>query len=771
MERRIGVRSLGALLVIAALTVPLCAQTAQILLPLTLNEVAKGEVSVIIRGEEIFVRPSDLERAGLTGDAWHRALTSARLRSGAVIDAGGTEYIALSAFSPDLTFEFDEANLALSIAAAPAMLAPTSLSIAAGRPKEIVYSKDTSTFFNYSATIGRANQKGFFGETGTSIGGNLLLNSFAKSPSQGFARLMSSYTIDDRQRLRRFTLGDANVSSDSLGASALVGGVTVSRNFNLDPYFVRFPGLNFRGTALTPSRVDVYVNGAIVSQKELPPGPFELRDIPVSAGSGNAQIVVRDAFGREQTMATPFYYSTEVLAKGISEYVYSAGFLRKDFGRRSFSYGDPALAGVHRIGLTEDLTVGGRVELSRGVISAGPRASKRTRFGDFGAAVAFSSENGHTGSAAELGYRYLGRRFSFGGTGRLMTNEYANLTLRRADDRPTNDSAVFITLLTGHASLSLVATRTTRRDSPGIDTISALTNMPVGKRASLFVSVGSVNEGAGRRAQAFAGLSFLLGSSTTANLSVEHREGKARVVTDVQKAIGARTGYGYHLQAAGTTDEHNGLGSVEYQNEVGRYEVNVNPFDRSQGPTLTASGGVVYEKGAFVLTRAVQDSFAVVRVPGVKNVRVYASNIPVGRTDDNGNLLVPNLLSYYGNRLSIDDRDIPLNYEVQATERMIAPPYRGGAFVEFPVRQIRSVTGSLVIASGEVPAYGELTVSAAGESFVSPLGRNGEFYLENVPAGSHPATIDYKLGACSFTLTIPPGKESVVKLGRISCTP
>ncbi len=28
------------------------------------------------------------------------------------------------------------------------------------------------------------------------------------------------------------------------------------RNFNLDPYFVRFPPLNFRGMATTPSRVD-----------------------------------------------------------------------------------------------------------------------------------------------------------------------------------------------------------------------------------------------------------------------------------------------------------------------------------------------------------------------------------------------------------------------------------------------------------------------------------------------------------------------------------
>src|SRR5205085_9737997 len=131
------------------------------------------------------------------------------------------------------------------------------------------------------------------------------------------------------------------------------------------------------------------------------------------------------------------------------------------------------------------------------------------------------------------------------------------------------------------------------------------------------------------------------------------------------------------------------------------------------------------------------------------------SNVPVGRTDANGDLLVPNLLSYYGNRISIDDRDVPLNYEVLATERTVAPPFRGGAFIEFPVRQIRTVTGSVVVAPDVVPAYGQLTVMSGQQSFVSPLGRNGEFYLENISSGTYPATIDYKLGSCNFNLQVP----------------
>lgn len=772
MQRRQTVNALLAFVWVAALTMsarPLAAADKLIPLPLTFNEAGKGDIEVIIIGDDVFVRPHDLEEAGVTGPMWQRVLTFARLRGGSHFEFNGQEYISLLSLSPLLTYKFDEANLTLAVTARPDLLVANALSVVGGPPKDIVYTKDTSTFFNYAVTAGSGNQKSFFGETGTSVAGNLLVNSLTKTPNQSWSRLLSSYDIDDRPHLRRWTVGDANVTSDSLGASVLVGGVTVSRNFNLDPYFVRFPPLNFHGMALTPSRVDVYVNGAIVSQQEIPPGPFELRNIPVAAGAGNAQIVVRDVFGREQTMASPYYYSTDVLAKGISEYIYSAGFVRQNFGLRSFDYGEPAVVGFHRIGVTDDLTLGGRFEASRDVVSGGPRATKRTPFGDVGLAVAFSEEKGHAGAASELGYRYLGRRFSFGGTARFLTHDYANLSLRRTNDRPLSESSIFATMLLSRASLSVLWNRANMRDSISTDAIAFLTNMPVSRRASLFVSLGSADEGRGRRPQAFAGLSFLIGSTTTANVSVEHRDGKSRMLTDIQKSIGVGTGYGYRLSAGGTPDQHNGSGAVEYQTDFGRYEMDFDPFGNGQRPTFLASGGLVYEKGAVLLTRPVQDSFAVVRVPGVSNVRVYSSNLPIGRTDDNGDLLVPNLLSYYGNRLRIDDRDVPLNYEVLATERTIAPPYRGGAFVEFPVRKIQTVTGTVVIGKDLVPSYGQLTVKGGSGEFVSPLGRGAEFYLENVPAGIYPATIDYKQGTCKFSLQIPSGNEPVVKLGRLTC--
>ena len=167
-----------------------------------------------------------------------------------------------------------------------------------------------------------------------------------------------------------------------------------------------------------------------------------------------------------------------------------------------------------------------------------------------------------------------------------------------------------------------------------------------------------------------------------------------------------------------------------------------------------------------------QESFALIRVPGVPNVRVYLSNQLVGRTDSNGDLLVPNLLSYYGNSIRIDDRDIPLDYDVREVEETIAPPYRGGAFVEFPVQRVRTIVGSVVMKTPEgevIPAFGELNVTDRLKTYTSPLGRHGELYLENVPPGTFNGTVEFSGGACSVAIVVPPTSGNVVKLGRLLC--
>ena len=166
--------------------------------------------------------------------------------------------------------------------------------------------------------------------------------------------------------------------------------------------------------------------------------------------------------------------------------------------------------------------------------------------------------------------------------------------------------------------------------------------------------------------------------------------------------------------------------------------------------SASVAGALVTIGGGVYASRPVQDSFALVQVPGVEGVRGFASNQEIGRTDRSGNLLVPDLQAYYGNLLHISDSDIPFQYSVGDVGMTLALPYRGGARAVFPVMLLRRIMGTIRIAqAGEerVPEYGEIVLTAGSEPLNSPVGSSGDFYFENLAPGRYPARVQDGKGA------------------------
>ena len=177
---------------------------------------------------------------------------------------------------------------------------------------------------------------------------------------------------------------------------------------------------------------------------------------------------------------------------------------------------------------------------------------------------------------------------------------------------------------------------------------------------SLFVSGGLAKQPSSFTRDIFTGLTFFLGQ-TTGSLSYQNSEGAGGGTLALQKSLPLGSGYGYRIQAGAAAGIKNPLvdSLVQYQGPYGRYEANYTRVDGRNETLLNTAGGLAFIGGDFFLTRPVQDSFAVIQVPGVAGVRGYSSNQDVGHTNSQGNLFVPNLLPYYGNRLSISDRDVP----------------------------------------------------------------------------------------------------------------
>ncbi len=751
---------------------PLLAAPQIIPMPVTANQVDRGEMLVSIDNDDVAMRVSDLESLGISGTAWDRLLMLSRTLR-APLSIQGAEAISLQTLEPYVKYAMNQENLSLELMVMPSLLTPTSITARPSRPADIIYTHDRTGFFNYSVSAANLKDVAGFGEAGLAMPRGLFYSSFSRPANGQVIRGMSNFIFDDRKRLNRWTLGDSVVSpSDPLGGSAILTGVTVARNFNLDPYFIRFPSMNLAGTALTPSRVDVYVNGILVSEQRVPPGPFELRNIQVTPGSGNTQLVVRDAFGREQVQTADYYYSTNVLERGLSEFIYSAGVEREQFGVRSFARGDPAALAFHRYGFSDWFTAGGRAEVSRGLWSGGPTASVRTWIGDFGVSGSFSRDEGSSGAAGALSYLYLNRRFGFGGQVQAMSRDYATLSLRKASDRALSQASAFASISGRRGSLSAQFSRNAMRDTENTTRETLLASISVARGTSLIFSVGSVDQGGVRHGEYFAGASFSLGSSATASAGFSRQGGQYQSTFEVDRPVPVGTGMGYRIASTFSGDgTHTGAASLSYQTAFGRYDLTGDPFQSGSRPSLSAAGGLVFAGGTLKLSPPVQDSYALVRVPGVDGVRVFASNQLVGRTDARGNLLIPSLLSYYGNPLRIEDKDVPMTYQVDGVAKTIAPPYRGGAVVVFPVRQHRSVTGKVSVLSGKAEvsaALGTFTLTKGSKTWDSPIGRTDDFDFEDIPEGTYDALLEYRDGTCRFQVTVPPGGS--VDLGRVVCS-
>ena len=729
---------------------------------MTINQVDKGEVLVMLRGQDMLVGVRTLEELGIHSFSGKRE------------SIGGETFVSLASLAPGITFEFDERALAVRLSAQPELLDSVERNLASGRP-DIEFRRDTSAFANYAINLRGASSYDVFTDLGFSTRGAFLGTTVSAVSDGQLARGLTSATFDQRRDLRRIVLGDAFANGGLLGGGMLLGGVSVSKEYSVDPYFVRYPTFSLSGAITTPSIAEVYVNDRLVGTEQLSPGQFALSQLPITTGRNDARVVIRDAFGGVRELSASYYLTTTVLARGLHEYQYGLGAERIGFGVDSWSYGRPALIARHRVGLTDSVTVGGRFEATGKLASGGPTLNVRTPFGEFQAAAAISGVKGAGagfGRAAAAGYTYSGHRFSAGGSARLMSSAYATTNLGVADDKTQVDSAAFVSVGIGpRGSLTLQSHNATMYLTPETTRTSLISTTRLNSRADMSLTASVERGSVGSTWEGFAGVSIRVGAKTLASVSLERIEGARLAVTEVQRWLPVGTGWGYRVHAE-NGDRNFTSGNLVYQGPYGRYEARRDITDGIASTTLSVNGGLVAMNGGVYATRAIQDSYALVRVPDVGGVRTYVSNQEVGRTNKEGNLLVPNLLSYYGNILNISDQDVPLDNSVAAVRKTVAPPYRGGALVVFPVQRVQSAQGLIQLeidGQAIAPSFGQLTVTTTSGSVESPIGERGEFYLENLAPGPHDASVQYGDISCAFTLSMPISAASSVALGTLRC--
>jgi outer membrane usher protein len=260
-----------------------------------------------------------------------------------------------------------------------------------------------------------------------------------------------------------------------------------------------------------------------------------------------------------------------------------------------------------------------------------------------------------------------------------------------------------------------------------------------------------------------------LGPST--NVSLSARQTRAddgarshELAATVQRSLPPGEGWGYQLRASDTGPDR---ATVSAQNRFGTYSAEVSNANGETGYRAEIAGGVGMVENRWFLSRQITDSFALVRVPGYGGVRVYQDNQEIGRTDGSGEVILPRVRPYQINPVGIDERDLPLDVEIDRYSLDVVPYYRSGVLVEFRVRRAYGALVTIVLESGSpAPVGAVLRVGESGEAF--PVAQDGEAYLTGL-AGSNRVRLEWRGQSCEFDVPYPPTLDPQPRLGPFVC--
>jgi outer membrane usher protein len=423
--------------------------------------------------------------------------------------------------------------------------------------------------------------------------------------------------------------------------------------------------------------------------------------------------------------------------------------------------------GRHRRGFTDQITIGGRFEAQPGTLGGGSTLNLRLPIGEI-EGEAGTSLRDRWGLAGRIGYLYSGSTTTVGLSAMRAQDAYATIGQDAGRPHPALELSAFVSrTLRGGTTVGLQHSASRSIDVPAARRTSLTSSMRLVRNADVVTSLAYV-KAERTDIQASVGITVSMGSRSAVAVSAIRDSRGVTGTVEVQRSLPVGTGFGYQLRTA-QGDGASASGALQYQGKYGRYELRRDMAgSAAASPVVNLSGAVTMIGGGLYASRAIQNSFALVQVPGVSNVRAYASNQEIGRTNRKGNVLVPDLLPFYANQLTIADTDVPFDYLVSDVQASIAPPYRGGALVKFGVVRVQRATGILVleVADGRsLTAGAEMRLAADGRAFESPVGSDGAFYFENLPPGTHTAEVIHAGGSCFADLTVPRSEAPTVDLG------
>lgn len=706
--------------------------------------------------------------------------------------------IAIARLVRGASAEFDQSALHLSLSVPQALLERRPRGYVA--PETWDKGVDSVTL-GYDASAFRAHSEGatttnvYAGLTaGLNLGSWHFRQRSTLSGSNGNWRYqnVATYVQHDIPVLKAsLTLGDTFTDGavfDSFGFR----GVSLASDDRMRPDSQQGYAPVVRGIARTNARVRITQNGTLLLETTVAPGPFEISDLYPTGYGGDLLVTVHEADGRQESFTVTYASLVQLLRPHTTRFSLAMGELNFDGG----GSGDWFVQGAVQRGISNHLTAYAGAAGAPGYVSALVGVALNTPLGAVAVDATLAQariipKDPDQGYTVRLSYSKVvpglltnvsvaAYRHSSSGFWSLRDAMEAREAIRLGLDpqsvpRQRNRFQVNVTQSLGprwgNLYLSGSATDYWNRESSVLQLQAGYGN--VAQRGKYDLNYGlsyarQRDQATGRtNDRVLLTLSAALGERTNApqfamNLVRDQADGRGRTNGRValNGTLGARSEYSYNANAT-FAPEGNSVGlATAYRADFATFSASGSAGARFSQFSLGASGGVVIHPGGVTLANQLGDTIGIVSAREAEGARV-ASDLGA-RVNGAGFAVVPHLMPYRLNHVTIDPQGSSTDVELKTTSQQVAPRANSVVLVKFDTTSGQGVTISAHLPDGNPVPFGA-NVLDAGRAEVGIAGQWGQIFLRGV-ARSGTLQVDWGEGGCYLDYSLPVAKKGAAMI-------
>lgn len=780
-------------------------ETQQIIVPFYIDDQLQGQIPILTATRSAStIRVQAAILLGKLGDAIRPDILQ---QLTAAIDPGGN--LSLDTLQQvGLSAVFDDRRLDFRIQIPPA-LRRTNVYSAGTLPPDAASALRPSTVSGYlnlrlgqdfiwtgqAAIQGRqpiqSSVDGAVNVSGWVLEGSM---SFAEDNTPALTRGDIRVVRDDPERAIRYTVGDLAVPVTGYQSSLPMLGIAAVRNFSIQPYRITRPINRFEFLLERPSTVEVLINGSPTQTLRLPAGTQDIRNLPLSGGVNNIELIITDDLGQVQRLSFPASVAGDLLSPGLQQFAYSFGFpSQTENGVRTYHWDDPTLTMTQRWGVNNQLTLGGYLQANLRQQLVGVEGIWATSRGNWGWNIAISRDSeSRIDGAATLEYELTRSLGSGEGQQSLrLAAEYRGQNFTPLGDLvPKNDYSFDLSAAYSRPLFAGMNVNLTGRYQIGRGEIGNSYSIGLGLSQSFTNGIGlnlnltqqQRSNGQGEQ-QATLSIFWLLPQQRQSVVSTTSLSTRSDPNSQLIWSINSDRsidGTNSSITVSDTPDQHGLSGQLFYtgyrleaslSQELTVPKADTNPMTNMTRLTLGTS--IAFADGHWAWSRPITDSFAMIVRRANLRSQVLQVN-PTGngasaRADGAGNAVLPGLQPYSIATVQINAPSLPVGYEVGQRQFSLLPTYRSGTAIYVGTEGTVFLRGILVdqnraaiaLQAGSIVSLSD-THWASVTLFTNQAGR---FAVTGLKPGRYEIHLNTQSGVAQFE--IPESRTGIYDLGTL----